>query len=150
MLRSFFKDKRGVSEVIASLIMILIVSIVGTALYSYSMDTFSSSWSSFLLQTNKKEEQARERFSIIAVWWDEGNQLNLTILNYGKIELVIDAVYIDGTAVTIFISGKGETVTRGSIVPVKFNSPITIQDDQTYEIIAVSERGSKNVVYWKA
>jgi len=150
MFRSFFNDKRGVSEVVASLIMILIVSIVGTALYSYSMNTFSSSWSSFLLQTNKREEQARERFSIIAVWWDNGNQLSLTILNYGKIELAIDAVYIDGTAVTTFISGKGEMVTRGCILSVEFSSPIKIQDGQTYEIIAVSERGSKNVVYWKA
>ena len=150
MFRSFFNDKRGVSEVVASLIMILIVSIVGTALYSYSMNTFSSSWSSFLLQTNKREEQARERFSIIAVWWDNGNQLSLTILNYGKIELAIDAVYIDGTAVTTFISGRGETVTIEGIMSIKFNSPITILDGQTYEITAVSERGGKDAVYWKA
>jgi len=130
--------------------MILIVSTVGTVLYSYSTSALNLSWGSFQLQTNKREEQARERFSIIAIWWDKGNQLNLTILNYGKIELAIDAVYIEGTAVTTFISGKGEMVTRGCILSVEFSSPIKIQDGQTYEIIAVSERGSKNVVYWKA
>jgi len=150
MFRSLIHDKRGVSEVVASLVIILIVSIAGTILYSFSTDTFSSSWSSFLLQTNQREERAQERFAIITVWWDNDTQLNLTILNYGKIELAIDAVYIDGTAVTTFISGRGETVTRGNLVSVKFNSPITVQDGQTYEIIAVSERGSRDVVYWKA
>lgn len=146
----FFRDRHGVSEVVASLTMILIVSIAGTALYSYSMNTFGSSGSSLQLQTDSREEQARERFSIISIWWDTYNQLNLTVLNHGKIDLAIDAVYIDGTAVTAFVDGKGEMVTIGDIVCVKFTSPITILDGQTYEIIAVSERGSRDVVYWKA
>jgi len=146
----FINDKRGVSEVVASLLMILVVSVAGAFLYSYSMEEFGSSWSSFALQTNKREEQARERFSVIAVWWDNANQLNLTILNYGKVELAIDAVYIDGTAVTAFMSGRGQTVTREGIVSVRFSSPIVILDGQTYEVAAVSERGSRDVVYWKA
>lgn len=146
----FIKDKRGVSEVVASLLMILIVSVAGAFLYSYSMEEFGSSWSSFALQTDKRKEQARERFSVIAVWWDNGNQLNLTILNYGMVELAIDAVYIDGTAVSAFMSGRGQTVTREGIVSVRFSSPIVILDGQTYEIAAVSERGSRDVVYWKA
>jgi len=150
MVRSLLRDRRGVSEVVASLIMILIVSIVGAALYSNSVNMFGSSSSSFLVQMKRREESARERFSIIAVWWDNDNQLNLTILNYGKINLAIDAVYIDGTAVTTFTSGRGTTVIRKDIVSVKFNSPFTIQDGQTYELVAVSERGSRDVVYWKA
>jgi len=150
MVRSLRRDRRGVSEVVASLILILIVSIVGAALYSNSVSMFSSSSSSFLLQMKRREESARERLSIVAVWWDNENQLNLTILNYGKIDLAIDAVYIDGTAVTAFVSGRGTTVTRKAIVPVKVNSPFTIQDGQTYELVVVSERGSRDVVYWKA
>lgn len=150
MVRSLLRDRRGVSEVVASLIMILIVSIVGAALYSNSVNMFGASSSSFLVQMERREESARERFSIVAVWWDNDNQLNLTILNYGKIDLAIDAVYIDGTAVTTFVSGRGTTVTRKDIVPVKVNSPFTIQDGQTYELVVVSERGSRDVVYWKA
>jgi len=149
MSRSLFHDKRGVSEIIASLIIVLIVSIAGVALYSYSLGAFSSSSSSLQLQTDQREEQARERFSIIAVWWDAVDQLNLTILNYGKIELAINAVYIDGTMVSIS-SGREITAGTGKLISVKFTSPVSIQDEKTYEIIAVSERGSKNAVYWKA
>jgi len=150
MVRSLFHDKRAVSEIVASLIIVLIVSVAGVALYSYSLGAFSSSSSSFQLQTNQREERARERFSIIAVWWDTVDQLNLTVLNYGKIELAIDAVYINGTPVSSYSSGIGTTVGTEKLISIKFTSPVPIQDGQTYEIIAVSERGSKNVVYWKA
>jgi hypothetical protein len=149
MLESLIRNKRGVSEVVASLIIILVVSIAGTILYSFSTETFSSSWSSFLLQTRSREEQAKERLLIIAVWWDNNSQLNLTVLNYGKIELTVDAVYVDGIKANIN-EGKGTVVVRKAKVQVKFISPMSIQNEQTYEIIAVSQRGSKAVVYWKA
>jgi hypothetical protein len=149
MPRSLIRDKRGVSEVAASLMIILVVSIAGTALYSYSQDAFRTSWSSFLLQTRGREERDRERFSIISVWYDNVDQLNLTILNYGSIELAIDAVYVDGTKVTID-EGRGTVVAKNGRVNVKFTSPLPIQDEQTYKIVVASERGGRDVVYWKA
>jgi len=149
MLGSFWRDKRGISEVIASLILILVVSAAGVILYTYSLNTFSSTGSSFQLQTSLREEQARERLVITAVWWDAVDLLNVTVLNYGKIDLVIDTVYIDGTQVSEYSSGRGEVVRTGELIPVKFTSPVSIQDGQTYEIIVVSERGNKNVVYWE-
>jgi len=149
MLGSFWRDKRGISEVIASLILILVVSAAGVILYTYSLNTFSSTGSSFQLQTSLREEQARERLVITAVWWDTVDLLNVTVLNYGKIDLVIDTVYIDGTQVSEYSNGRGEVVRTGELIPVKFTSPVSIQDGQTYEIIVVSERGNKNVVYWE-
>jgi len=151
VFRSFFRDKRGVSEIVASLIIILIVTVAGAGLYAYSLNAFSSSGSSFLLQTSGREDRARERLLITTVWWNvTTDYLNVTVLNYGKIELAIDAVYIDGTQVSVYTDGKGETVTKDSFVSVKFTSPVSIVDGQTYEIIAVSERGNNDVVYWEA
>jgi archaellum component FlaF (FlaF/FlaG flagellin family) len=149
MPKSLFRDTRGVSEVVASLIIMLVVSIAGTILYSFSIEAFNSSSSAFLLQTNDREEQARERFSIVAIWWDSNSQLNLTVLNYGKIELIIDAVYVDGIKATIN-EGKGTVIVREEMVQIKFTSSVSIQDEKTYEITTVSQRGSKVVVYWKA
>ncbi len=153
MSRSFFRNKRGVSEIVASLIILLIVTVFGAGLYAYSLNAFSSSGSSFLLQTSGREERARERLLITTVWWNVSNDyLNITILNYGKIELAIDAVYIDGTQVSAsaFTDGRGTTVTAENLVSVKLTSPVSIVDGETYEIIAVSERGSRDVVYWEA
>jgi archaellum component FlaF (FlaF/FlaG flagellin family) len=153
MPRSFFRDKRGVSEVVASLIIVLIVSVAGAELYAYSLNAFSSSGSSFLLQTSEREKRAQERLLITTVWWKVTNSyLNVTVLNYGKIELAIDAVYINGRQVSpsAYTDGKGETVATESLVSVKFTSPVSIVNGQTYEIIVVSERGSNDVEYWKA
>ena len=149
MLQSIIHDTRGVSEVVASLMIILAFSIAGAALYSYSTDVFSSSWSSFLLETNRRGERAQERLSVIAIWWDNGDQFNLTILNYGKIELSIDAVYIDGNWAPVS-EGRGTVVVRRGKIQVKFTSPVPIQDGQIYEINAVSARGSRHFVSWKA
>ena len=150
MVRSLFQDKRGLSEVVASLTMIVLVLIASVAVYSLSVDTLGSSSSLFQMHTALREEQARERLSILAVWWDGASQLNVTVLNCGKIELVIDAVYINGVQASAYTSGNGETVAKGSIASIKFASSVLIVDGQTYEIAAVTERGSRDAVYWKA
>lgn len=151
MSRSFLRDKQGVSEIVASLIIILIVTVAGAGLYAYSLSAFSSSGSSFLLQTSGREERAQERLVITTVWWNvTTNYMNVTVLNYGKIELAIDAVYMDGTQVSAYTSGKGITTVIGGLVSVKFTSPVSIVDGQTYEIIVVTKRGSSDVVYWEA
>ena len=143
-------DKRAVSEIIASLVLILIVSSAGVIAYSYSIGAFSSSTSLFQLDTNQKEEQTRERFAIVAVWWNPSNQLNLTVLNYGQIDLAIDAVYVNWASVTDYLGGRRITIGNGKLIQVSFTSPVSIQSGFTYEIIVASTRGSKNAIDWKA
>ena len=88
---------------------------------------------------------------ITTVWWNvTTDYMNITVLNYGKIELAIDRVYVEGTQVSAYTSGRGATIAIGNMNSVKFTSPFQIIDGQTYEIIVVSERGSRDVVYWEA
>lgn len=148
-MRSILKNKRGVSEIIASLIVILIVSIAGTTLYSYGMNIYNSSWSFSMLQINGRKESTQERLKIINVWRDSGNQLNLTILNHGKIEIAINAVYIDGKMMTIN-QGNGTIILIGDKTQLLVTPSFSIQDGRTYLLIAVSERGSKDEIYWKS
>jgi flagellin-like protein len=148
--RALLGNNKGVSEIIASLMLILIVSTAGVLLYSYSLGTFSSSSSLFQLQSSQREERARERFLAITVWWNTVDELNLTMLNYGKIDVIIDTIYVNVTPVAIYVSGKDNTVKTGEISQIRFISPIVIQDSRQYEIVVVSERGTKNVLYWEA
>jgi flagellin-like protein len=150
IVNSLFRNKRGVSEIIASLILILIVSSAGVLAYSISLTTFSSSNSNYQLQTNQKEAKAQERLEVLAIWWDRQNQFNLTVLNYGTIDLTVDKVYVNGTMVTTYISGIGTQIAPTSIIPVTFASPLPIATGQTYDILVVSERGSKNEISWQA
>lgn len=148
--RSLSRNNTGVSEIIASLMLVLVVSAAGVLLYSYSLGAFSSSSSSFQLQSTQREEQARERFLAISVGWNRVDQLNLTILNYGKIDVIIDTIYVNATPTASYVSGKGDTAKTGEISQIRFVSPIAIQDSRQYEIVVVSERGTKNVLYWEA
>jgi archaellum component FlaF (FlaF/FlaG flagellin family) len=139
-----------VSEIVAGLILVLVISAAGIALYTYSLSTFASTGSSFRQRISLKEERARERLAIIAVWWDpDTTTMNVTVLNYGKIEIVIDSVYVNWTLIS---SGLGKAVDVGDWVPVEFTLPtsILIRAGQTYEIRVVTERGSKDAVYWEA
>jgi flagellin-like protein len=150
ILHSLFRNKRGVSEIIASLMLVLIVTSAGVIAYSYSIGAFSSSTSLFQLNTNQKEKQTQERFATIAVWSNTSNQLNLTVLNYGQIDLTIDTVYVNWTSVASYLGGNSTTIGKGALIQVSFTSPVTIQSGSTYEIIVVSTRGSKNAINWKA
>jgi len=147
---SFARSKRGVSEIIASVVLILIVSSAGIVAYTYSIGAFSSSASFFQLDTNSEEQQAQERFAIIAVWSNPPNQMNLTLFNYGQIGLAIAAVYVNWTPVSTYFLGIGTTIGNGALIQVSFASPISIQSGSTYEITAVSTRGSTNAINWKA
>ena len=147
--RSLFHNRRGVSEIIASLILVLIVTAAGTVAYSMSLSSFSQSSSLFQLKTGQREEKARERFSIISVRNTTMVQLHLTIFNYGEIEVTIDSAYIEGTKVND-LPGKGVIVGKEQLTTVQFISPVSIQSGVTYEILVVSSRGGKNAVFWKA
>ena len=148
IVHSLFRNKRGVSEIIASLILILIVTSAGVAAYSYSIGAFSSSTSIFQLDTNQKEKQTQERLAVVAVW-NSSNQLNLTVLNYGQIDLTIDTVYINSTSVASYLGGRSTTIGKGVLIQISFTSPVAIQSGSTYEIVVVSTRGSKNAINWK-
>jgi len=150
MRSSLVRNRHAVSEIIGSVILILIVSSAGIVAYSYSIGAFSSSTSFFQLDTNLKEQQTQERFAIIAVWSNPPNQLNLTVLNYGQIGLTIATVYVNWTLVTNYSAGRGTTVGTGALIVVNFTSPISIQSGSTYQIIVVSTRGSENAINWMA
>jgi flagellin-like protein len=150
IVHSLFRNRRGVSEIIASLILLLIVTSAGVVAYSISLTAFSSSTSDFQLQTSLREEKARERFLIISIRnTTMVNQLNLTIFNYGEIEVTIDSAYVKGTKV-IDLAGKGVIVGKEQLTTVQFVSPVSIQSGVTYEILVASSRGGKNAVFWKA
>jgi hypothetical protein len=130
--------------------LILIVTAAGAVVYAYSVNAFSSSGSHFEQQTSSDQELLRERFQVIRVWWDNSNQLNLTVFNYGQIDITVSAVYINGTAVQQFLSPQGVNVGVGELVYMKFVSPLSIQSGTVIEILVVTERGGKNSVSWKA
>lgn len=150
LLKRFLQCKKGVSEIIGSLIIILIVTIAGAGVYAYSLNAMSSSSDSLNQNSKIYTELAQERFEIIRVW-SNNQQLNITILNYGQIGLSINAVYVNGTIVDQYISGKDQTVGEGQLATIEFITPVTIPSDSEsmLQILVASQRGGKHTVLYQ-
>ena len=140
---------RGVSEVVASLILLLIVTTLGTFLYSYTLTSTGLQQDYLRSQVELESERAGERFRIVSVLWLGGDRLNVTILNYGLIDIAIVDVYIDGVRVSTYYGGRGEEIYTSELGWICFDSPIPIEADSTYEITIVSERGVTHVYLWE-
>jgi len=149
LLRRFISNKKGVAEVIGSLIIILIVAIAGTVAYAYSISVMSASSSSFELRTEKYQDQLQERFQIIRVWSNNQDLINITVHNYGKTDLTIIALYLNGTAIEDYLSGLDSTIGTGQLLNVRFKTPFQIDSDSSLEILAISQRGGKTSVLYE-
>ena len=138
------KRSRAVSEVIASLIMLLIVSVLGTYLYSYSLTETGVQQNNLEGDIQTEAGRAQERFKVIACIY-EGNLLNLTVLNYGRLDIKIVDVYLDSNRVAL---SPGEEIYTSDLGLISFTYPGLIPD-VLYEIVIVSERGVSHVYSWK-
>jgi flagellin-like protein len=93
--------KRAVSEVISSLILLMIVSVLGTYLYTYTLNSTGFQRNIIEGDIERKSERAQEKFSVTAVWYNNISDLmNLTILNFGRLDIKIAAIYINDERVT--------------------------------------------------
>ena len=144
------RGTRAVSEVIASLVLLLIVVVLGTFLYGYSLSAMGEQQSSFKGEVGMQAERAQERFKLIAAWWSgSGDLLNLTILNYGKLDIKIVDIYVNGEGVASYYTGRGEDIYTSRWERVSFTSPVPISAGTLYEIVLVSERGVSHVDRWE-
>jgi len=143
--------RRGVSEIIATIILIMIVSIAGTFLFAYS--------SNYIQDLNDQHQEnneltignAQERFTVSTFWWSGADDfLNITVYNYGQNDIQITDVYIDGVQVSTYSFGRDTLILTEKLLQLGFTSPVTIVDGVEYKITIVSKRGVSETVYWEA
>lgn len=139
------KRSRAVSEVIANLVIILIVSVLGTFLCSYTLTETGLHQNALIGDVRMVYERAQERFRVVACIWD-GNLLNLTVLNYGKLDIEIVDIYVNCDRVTLPSSRE---VCTSDIERISITYP-SINPDVLYEIVVVSKRGVSHVYHWKS
>ena len=134
--------RMGISEIISSLIILLIVSALGTILYNYSLDAMNYQKNVLESDINIALDNAQVRIKVISTQSNySANILNLTILNYGVYSVTIDDVYINNTRVQSYLDGQGVTILPLGLGHINFVSPIPIIQDALYDIVIVSLRG---------
>jgi len=88
------RPHRGISEIVASLIVLIIVSVMGVMLYNLSMENLTIQQSNFSLDIKVRESIAQERFEVVDVKYVD-NELIIYFLNYGKTDVRISDVYLE-------------------------------------------------------
>jgi archaellum component FlaF (FlaF/FlaG flagellin family) len=145
------KRGRAVSEVVASLVILLVVSILGTSLYSFSLTVMRSEQENFVLQSKTEASRAQERLKVVYVGWSRSDDtLNLTMLNYGWIDIDVAEVYVNGERVTSYSEGLGAKIHTLRLAGLSFTSPVTVFPDNLYQFVIVSERGVSHVYRWES
>lgn len=143
--------RRGISELISTIIIILVVVIAGSLLFTYSSELFQRQQDKALLENSLSTNQAQERFNIIAVWWNGNDDLlNITVYNYGTLDLEISEIYIDGERVQTYFFGRNELILSEKYLRIAFTSPVTPVVGETYSFNIVSSNGVKKVASWEA
>jgi hypothetical protein len=96
-------------------------------------------------------DRARERIKLLSVEWSGTNDvLNISLLNFGKTELKIADVYVNGIRVNTYYYGQSESIQTGEVERISFTSPVTMSQDNLYQLILVSERGVSYVQSWES
>ena len=133
---------RGISEIISSLMILLIISALGTILYNYSLDAMNYQKNVLESDIRIALDKAQVRIKVISIQSNYStNILNLTILNYGVFSVTLDDVYVNNSNVQTYLDGQGTTILPKDLGQISFVSPIPIIQDALYDIVIVSLRG---------
>ena len=146
-----YPKRRGVSEIISTIILILIVSIAGSLLFAYSAGFFQGQQDSVLRENELSVNQAEERFKVTVVSWNGvDNDLDITVYNYVLDDIEISDIYINGVRVQTYTSGRNEVILTEKIRRIIFTSPVTIISGEGYTINIVSSNGVSKTNNWEA
>ena len=145
-----YKSKKGVSEVVASLVVLLIVSILGTSIYSVSVTTMQKQRDAIKWTSNIESKKHMEKIRTLYVNWNStDDELEIYFLNYGNIVINIADIYLNGFRVLNYIEGRNVPVQTSDIDTIKIELPITITTGELCEVIIVTGRGVSHVYNWQ-
>jgi len=134
-MRQLMKSKKAVSTVFTTVLLILLVvsgmTVVFAFLVSYVEDFQTGQGSAVL-----------ENFAFENIWFKNTNEIEITIYNYGKIDLNLKSLYIDGLAFGFTIKNyeNSEIPPGGHRTVVTTQIPFT--SNTPYQLKIITQRGS--------
>jgi hypothetical protein len=149
------KSRRGISEMVAVILVLIIVSIAGAALYRTSLVTLSSQFTSYTQQAKDQTLAAQERFEVVNVEKIDSSNVTVYLLNYSPentIDVTVDKVYIDDIPSTwrpIVTGNSNGLLLKNVVTPIRVSSGTGFTTDNKYKIVIVSQRGTSNAFKWK-
>ncbi|MGC8936740.1 MAG: hypothetical protein ACP5KV_05180 [Candidatus Methanomethylicaceae archaeon] len=132
----------GISEIVATLMMLVIVSGMGIALYVYSMGYFTTTASALGEVSRLDANSVRERFVVVdVVLRSSGGETNVSaaVYNYGKTGVTLMMMFLNGTQATI---SETEDVPPGGLIWFNGTVPVVIPSGSLCYLRVVSSLGN--------
>jgi hypothetical protein len=137
------RNRKAVGEIVAALILILIAGILGSLLFTISLGSTNQQSKELKAQLDIEKESTQERFNLLYLSNDSGD-LTLWIQNYGKIDITIVDIYIEG----VRTSFSELEINVGEICKIdELTLPSGITGPE-YKVVVISSRGVRNVSEW--
>ena len=137
------KESRGVSEVVASLLLLGIVIALNVLILTYSFGTFQLTQASMSRRLFEETQSLREYFVIVDVWSRDG-ELSVAVYNCGNTEVTIAGLYVNET----LVSSDTVELLIGEVKWV--NASFELEEGAVYRIKVSSQRGNTYEVLWEA
>lgn len=87
------KSRTGVSEIVASMMVLAIVSVLGVMLYNISIGTMNGRQDDFLSNISTTKKISQQRFEIISVA-KISDKIKIYFHNYGLVDIKITDIYL--------------------------------------------------------
>ena len=133
------RENRGISPVIASLILAAVVLTIGGVVWAFSQSAMTVAADDYVEGVMDLMEEGAERFTIEhASYYSQDNTLHVWIFNYGDVDITAD-VYANVTG-GAFKPEMGNEVTAGTLLEVSISIEAASGDEVA--IKAASRRGN--------
>ncbi|RLF14669.1 MAG: hypothetical protein DRJ97_05815 [Thermoprotei archaeon] len=134
---------RGVSEVVASLLLLGVVIALSVLILTYSLGAFQLAQTSMSRRFFEEGQSLREQFVIVDVWYHDG-ELSVAVYNCGDTDAVVAGLYVNET---LTATPRVELL-RGEMKWI--NASFQAEENATYWVKISTERGNTYETLWKA
>ena len=139
-----FKKRRGISEMIAVVLLLIIVSVAGIALYKTSLDSMSTQYEGFTDQVSEQIQTSKERFEVVNVQYVDPQNIIAYLYSYTPdvaLTTSVSRIYVDNVNAT-WDSPLGGVLPRDEVVPIAIAAPQgKVFNPNEIKILVVSQRG---------
>ncbi|MBS7646175.1 hypothetical protein KEJ44_09130 [Candidatus Bathyarchaeota archaeon] len=167
----FIRSKRGVSPVIATLLMVNIALVLGVIVYTWGTGIFQSWMAGSSLYFQSREEYLGEAIALENLRYDPDAdyKFNITVRNIGRRDLWIASIYVNGTDIisqaSLAWNSRGELATPegsglhagryhilvGDSLTLAFqNVDPSFEEGDLLTIVVATDRGNRVAENWNA
>lgn len=139
-----FKKRRGISEMIAVLLILVIISVAGAALFRTSLGSMVAQYTTFTGNVNDETLAAKERFEVVNVQYKNDQEIIVYLFNYTPDKALttnVSRIYVGGVDRTWNSTYAQGELPRNEVVKFTVYAPPGKDFSPEDEIVVVSQRG---------